>query len=442
MSSTPPRLAAWLLAVLSFALLATAAGLVPKASAADRIFWTNDGDETIRAASLAGGGSVDILYGSAQGVSRPVGLALDRATGHLYWSNQGDDTIRGAPLGGSGPVDTLYNGAGELVSAVVGVALDPAAARIYWANFNGASRGIHGAPLSGGGPADTLYDDANGANGPRGVAVDPDGGRIYWTNFGSAAVRCAPLAGGGTVDTLYQCPRSLPYGVAVDPGAARIYWDCDDGTIRTGPLAGGVPADVLYSSVGGPRGLAIDPLAGRIYWAGGDNTIGSAPLAGGGPVETLYSGAAGGVNNSQFLAVLRAPVGTVPPAIARSGRQLSCGQGSWAPDFVASFVYSAPTTFAFQWLRDGSDVGGATAATYSPMRAGSYSCRVTASNGAGGRSQTSAAIAVASDPKCRRLGKKLKRQRHRLRRAGTEAKHSSIEQNIADSHARLRRLGC
>jgi DNA-binding beta-propeller fold protein YncE len=47
---------------------------------AGRIYWANDGDNTIRGASLAGGGSVDTLYsGTGQGVNWPRFLAVLRA---------------------------------------------------------------------------------------------------------------------------------------------------------------------------------------------------------------------------------------------------------------------------------------------------------------------------------------------------------------------------
>jgi DNA-binding beta-propeller fold protein YncE len=49
-------------------------------SPAGRIYWANGGDNTIRGASLAGGGSVDTLYGgSGLGVNLPRFLALLRA---------------------------------------------------------------------------------------------------------------------------------------------------------------------------------------------------------------------------------------------------------------------------------------------------------------------------------------------------------------------------
>ena len=84
-------------------------------SAAGRIYWANAAGSTIRGAPLAGGGTVDTLYDSGQGVIAPLGVAIDPAAGRIYWANQGDTTIRGAPLAGGGTVDTLY-GLGQEVS--------------------------------------------------------------------------------------------------------------------------------------------------------------------------------------------------------------------------------------------------------------------------------------------------------------------------------------
>jgi hypothetical protein len=44
--------------------LALAAQAPPAARAADNVYWTTTGDNTIRGAPLAGGGAVDTLYGA------------------------------------------------------------------------------------------------------------------------------------------------------------------------------------------------------------------------------------------------------------------------------------------------------------------------------------------------------------------------------------------
>jgi len=77
------------------------------------------------------------------------------------------------------------------------------------------------------------------------------------------------------------------------------------------------------------------------------------------------------------------------------GQRLSCSRGTWAADLLGSFVYHAPQSFAYQWRLNGTDIGGATAAQYSPNAPGSYTCRVTASNRAGSATQTSAAVTIS-----------------------------------------------
>ena len=50
--------------------------------------------------------------------------------------------------------------------------------------------------------------------------------------------------------------------------------------------------------------------------------------------------------------------------------------------------------------------------------------------------------ASATNPKCKKLRKKRKRQKGGLARAGSEAKRSMIQANIKDTKKRLKKLGC
>jgi len=421
---------------------------------ADSIFWTSLADSTIRGAPLAGGGKVDTLYGNAQGAQGPVGVAIDAAAGRIYWANQ-SDLIRGAPLEGGGTVDTLTfpgpgfpggvaidtagwiywaneddwiqrvplaGGGGRYPEKVYGpangvktpsgVAVDPAAGRIYWAN-NGDNT-IRGAKVTSG-AVDTLYRPTDGVKNPSGVAVDPAAGRIYWANNGDNTIRGGKLTGGGAVDTLYGPADGVsgPVGVAIDPPAtAQIISINQESWLY--PLSGGLSPAVriinwLINHIGHGRNSG-----GRIYWTNQiyrganqwDNTILGAPLEGGGTVDTLYSGSGGSVGpivagddqwgSPKFLAVLRAPLGTGAPTISGRGLVLQpffCSQGDWVADLPGSFLYRAPQSFAYQWMLNGSDIGGATLDAYTPEERGNYSCRVTATNQAGSTAQTSAAVA-------------------------------------------------
>jgi hypothetical protein len=84
------------------------------------------------------------------------------------------------------------------------------------------------------------------------------------------------------------------------------------------------------------------------------------------------------------------PVNTVAPAItgtAQEGETVTCSTGTWT---------GTPTiTFAYQWKRNGSNIGSATNSTYVLVTADvaqSITCEVTATNGSGSASATSNTI--------------------------------------------------
>lgn len=92
------------------------------------------------------------------------------------------------------------------------------------------------------------------------------------------------------------------------------------------------------------------------------------------------------------------PVNTVAPAItgtAQEGQTVSCSTGTWT---------GTPTiTFAYQWKRNGSNIGSATNSTYTLVTADvsqSITCQVTATNAVGSANATSNTITptAALDP--------------------------------------------
>ena len=197
----------------------------------------------------------------------------------------------------------------------------------------------------------------------------------------------------------------MPRAWRSTPPRGRIYWaNINNNTISFANLDGsgaGGQLSTAGATVNSPIGVAIDPAAGMIYWANiGDDTISFAKLDGSGGGGQLST--AGATVNSPFsLALLRAPNGIGAPVLAGGGevgQELSCGQGSWAPDLLGSFLYRAPQNFDYQWQKDAAEIGGATQATYTPTEPGEYSCGVTASNHAGSASQTSAPRTVSAVP--------------------------------------------
>jgi uncharacterized protein YfiM (DUF2279 family) len=85
-----------------------------------------------------------------------------------------------------------------------------------------------------------------------------------------------------------------------------------------------------------------------------------------------------------------APTNTARPAISGMpvvGNVLTCSTGTWT---------NSPTGYAYEWLRGGAPIPGATAATYQTIAAdvGAISCRVTAINATGAAVITSLPVTV------------------------------------------------
>ena len=368
-------------------LLVTLAALLLPASAgaADKIYWGAESAGTIRVANLDGSGTAATLFGSE---SAPCGVAIDPAAGKIYWANFGSDGIRVANLDGSGTASSLFPSEGSLC----GVAIDPAHGKIYWANF--ASDTIRVGNLDGSGSPATLF---TAGDGPSGVTIDPASGKIYWTNQFSDTVQVGNLDGTGTASDLFgPAGEDNPLGVVINPATGKIYWtDLGLGTVRVANLDGSGSPSTLFGGESQPGGLAIDPASGKIYWANFSGTIRVANLDGTGTAATLF----GGESNPLLPALLRSPAGTGAPTIsggAGINQELTCSQGDWAPDLLEAFLYRAPQSFAYEWQNDGVGPILGTDPNFTPTEAGSYTCRVTATNQAGSNSQTSAPHTVSA----------------------------------------------
>ncbi len=216
------------------------------------LYWANYGEQPYGAGegagtSLAfaqldgsGGGLIPTEPGTVQG---PHGTAIDQAAGRIFWTNQGDDTIRYANLNGSG--GGVLNTANATVSGPRGLALDLAGGRIYWANHN-TPYSISYANLNGNGGGNINTAGAT-LDQPEGVAIF--NGRIYWGGLGpTSKISFANLDGSGGGD-LPGGPAtvSLPHGVAIDPISQTIYWvnyDPTAGTLSYEKLDGSDGADI------------------------------------------------------------------------------------------------------------------------------------------------------------------------------------------------------
>jgi sugar lactone lactonase YvrE len=357
------------------------------ASAADSVFWTSYEAGQISAAPLVGGSGLNISFAplAPQG---PLGSVADPATGKLYWADFGNNTIGVSNLDGSG--STTLNTAGATVSDPTSLAIDPAAGKLYWMNYN--ANKISWAALDGTGGGD-LNTTGAPMSLPRGVAVYPAAGRIYWANSGVDSIAYANLdgSGGGGEIPLPAGDLEGPDAVAIDAASATIYWtNSANGTIGHASLDG-LGAGLLSTApvvVGSPTGVAIDAEAGRLYWADeGSGGIFSAAL-GGGDARRLDTGTAQ-VSKPSYPFLFKAPQPAgfaAPPALAlvKQGATLTCAQGSWKADLPESLLFRAPQSFAYSWTLNGVPLAGATSPTLTATAAeGTYSCQVTATNGAG-----------------------------------------------------------
>ena len=248
-------------------------------------------------------------------------------------------------MDGTGTASTLFAAPGN---NLCGVAVNPRPAR---------STGPTSAPTRSGSATWTgrglprPCPQTPGGSAPSGVAVDPANNKIYWTNQFSDEVRAGNLDGSGTAQTLFS-GEDNPIGVAADPAAGKIYWtDLNSGTVRVGPLGGSTvgAAQTLFNAAS-PRRASDRPhneqdLLDQLDVRVGDP--GREPDGSGTP-STLFSGE----STSLFAALVKTPVNTGLPAIsggAKAGKELTCQNGTWAPDLLASFLFRAPASFTYQW---------------------------------------------------------------------------------------------
>lgn len=384
--------------------------LVPAsiAQGAELLYWDNFGNGSVSFADIngRGGGSLNL---SGIALQTPEGMAYDSATGRLFIADSGNEPggipkIVAVNVDGTGAA--VFDPSGNSTFFPTAIAVDPVGRRLYWANFSDST--INWADLDGN-AVGTLNTDGTTVSGPLRMSADPATGRVYWANrISPNRIAFAKLdnTGGGTLSTVGATGVENITGLAVDQAGGRLYLLKRERGVSFANLDGSGGGDldisgaVIDEPFGIPSGLALDPQAGRLYWGNSEQqasgAFGYAALTGGG---------GGGLDIATAPAdrpadpvILKSPTGMAAPLVTRVGKaraSFACSQGTWAPDFAGSFVYRAPSKFAYQWMRNGKPMPGATATTLTATAGGSYTCTVTASNQAGSAAQTSAAVAIA-----------------------------------------------
>jgi DNA-binding beta-propeller fold protein YncE len=292
------------------------------------------------------------------------------------------------------------------------------------ASFASAQERLYGADGAGGNPATNLYliNPANGAVlqtlgpvgfGVTGLAVDPATGTLYGVTGGADdnnpgfLITVNKTNGAGTVvGDLFASSTSPVADITFTPDGTLYGWseNTDDlVTINKATGAATVVGDSGTSTSG--SGLASN-AAGVLYFAGsGDD----------GPLRTVD-------RTTGALTAVATMDGTLD-------RQL------------AALAFDAAGTLFGARLDDagGSNPRPADMVTIDPTTGA-----VTSRGPAIDRFDAIAfeTVEPAKKPNCKKLRKKLKRQKKGLAKARTETKRAMIKENIADTRRRLKKRGC
>jgi hypothetical protein len=302
-------------------------------------------------------------------------------------------------------------------------------ALLAFASFASAQERLYGADGAGGNPSTNLYllDPASGAVlqtvgpigfGVTGLAVDPSTGTLYGVTGGNDAtapgflITVNKTTGAGTpVGDLL--PTSSPVAdITFTPDATLFGWSEGSDDLVTIDKATGAATVVGESGIGTSGSGLASNAAGVLFFAGARDN---------GPLRTVdrTTGA----------------VTTVATMNGTTGRQL------------AALAFDAAGTLFGARLEDagGTNPRPADLVTIDPT-SGAVNSRgpsVDRFDAIAFETIPPASTAPATKgPKCKKLRKKLKRQKKGLAKATTKAKRSMIRENIADTKRRLKKLGC
>ncbi len=236
-------------------------------------------------------------------------------------------------------------------------------------------------------------DGAGALNNPDGIATDPSG-NVYVAEYDS---RIDEFSAVGALCASAPSITTQPAAETVTAPAAATF-----------TAAGSTPANcsapgVQWSSEA-PGATSFSPISGATstsYMTPATTTAQS-----GTKYEATFANAAGSTTTSAAtLTVVNAagavtpPSNKLPPVITgtpTAGKKLSCSTGSWT---------HSPTSYAYQWYRNGTLLAGFTTSTYTlgTLDEGTtLTCVVTAINAAGHASARSKAvkIPIPKVPRC------------------------------------------
>lgn len=381
-------------ALIVFSLLTLAAR-----AKADQVYWANTSVISYSDLADTAGGFLPASFGN---VHNGEGTAIDTANGRIYVSQKATNKI--VWFGLSDLTSGVVNTAAGTVLNPTNIAIDPRTQTLYWANDTSpGSIGFAYVNETGGGILAQSGSTPAHVDKPSRIAVDTLHNRVYWWNDGSSEFSWVAMNGltgnnlvtpglaleagaeqlGGMVVEPYSTPEELYF---VDKKA--------DGIFHTDPLLGGEPEEIqgaiikkAESNAKDPIGLAFDGTGNNFYWANHavdeetDTAIGTATIFG--HASMLRTFPVAPVHSPMFVSILKAPGFVGAPGVSVSGYTLGCTLGEWEGDHPGASIYSAPTSYSYQWLRGSAVIPGANESSYTASESGSYVCQVTAANAAG-----------------------------------------------------------
>jgi hypothetical protein len=266
------------------------------------------------------------------------------------------------------------------------------------------ANGLPGMPGAGGAGGDGNVANSEGPGG---------GGGGYFGGGGGSTGGNEDAAGGGggssygpagaTFATAASTPTSVTISWFVPPPAPTITVPAAGGTYAQGQA---VTTSFICADGSGAPGIATcldgsgDPSGQPLDTSTlGSHTFTVAATSKDGQTTTASA-------TYTVAAVLAAPANTAAPTVTgmrAAGNTLTCSPGSWS---------GGPTSYTYQWTRDGTPLAGATSPAYTVQtldQGTTLACLVTASNAGGSRQATSRGVPVLVPvvPRCPAASGKL-----------------------------------
>lgn len=225
-----------------------------RAASVGRIYWADSDSQVIQSANLDGTGLTTLV----SGLSRPHGVAVDRAGGKIYWTDYGTDKVQRADLDGQNVEDLVTTN----LATPVDIELDAENGMMYW--LDQGPDLIWRANLDGSDAEVVLDVPGAGLQSVSRLELDLPRGKMYWTDIEQDTVTRANLDG-SELETIHAV--SNVGGLALDSDAGKLYW-ADAGATTTILRANldGSDVETFISGLSASASLAFDPVFDRLYW--------------------------------------------------------------------------------------------------------------------------------------------------------------------------------